>query len=193
MLSMLFCYPMLLSAGLAELDTASPVDVQVVRRLLGRFDFRDELLQLLKLGESAFPAYEALLADPTEHPVRIVNIFVVLRDIKGDRSRFLEHAVRRLVDGDEGVRWHAVKLVAEIGSIAEASPLIALLSDKDITVRYAAAQTLVAIGGSREVIAMDAWLLGDSHRADFKYRQRVKECRDQLQKRLDDERTKRKS
>jgi hypothetical protein len=64
------------------------------------------------------------------------------------------------------------------------------LSDTDKVVVNGAAKALAAIGGPREVTAMDVWLLGGSHRDEAHLRQHVKNCRDKLKKRLDDARAK---
>jgi hypothetical protein len=88
------------------------------------------------------------------------------------------------------VRWVAVQLLEQIGTNVEGSAVVALLSDAEKLVAYAAAKTLVAIGGPRELIAMDAWLLGVSHQDDRQLRLHVKKCRDRLAERLDTSRPK---
>jgi hypothetical protein len=55
-----------------------------------------------------------------------------------------------------------------------------------VPVVRSAARALVAVGGRREVVAMDVWLGGASHRGDDELRQYVKQCRDALKKRLDE-------
>jgi hypothetical protein len=55
----------------------------------------------------------------------------------------------------------------------------------DKGVVYFAAKNLAAVGGPREVVAMDARLLGVAHRDDAHFRRHLKDCRDALQKRLD--------
>ncbi len=98
---------------------------------------------------------------------------------------FLEHAVFRLADSDDGVRWHAVRLLAVIGSEKDCSPIISLLSDEETVVRYGAAKALAKIGGKREIAAMNVWLKVGNHRDDKDYLRHVEKCRDEIKTRLD--------
>jgi HEAT repeat protein len=89
-----------------------------------------------------------------------------------------------LAHKDKGVRTSAAWLIGRIGSVQEASILVALLSDDDQFVYVAAASALAKIGGPQELIAMDARLAtGDTsrtkHHVGF-----VKARRDILEKRL---------
>ena len=143
-------------------------------------------LELLKrLGnEQVFPAFEAILAVPTSSD-EVRDILGVLCDLKGDRSRFVEPAVQALAHPHSTARRNAARLLGEIGSSKEASPIVALLSDDRDSCVSAAAKALAAIGGPREVVAMDVWLLGSSQGAKDKVlRAHVKKCRDELEQRL---------
>jgi hypothetical protein len=181
--------PLLLSVSCAGGRPEPPAAEAEVRRLLQDKEF-SEYQTLLDMGERAFPAFEAILSDPKAKPFEVRGVFSIVGTVKADRRRFVEHAVRRLADADSGVRKSAVWVLERIGTAKEASPVVALLSDENkVTVHYAA-KTLAAIGGPREVVAMDAWLLGASHRGDAHLRQHVKECRDKLQKRLAEDPTK---
>lgn len=177
--------------GRTDLRAQPPADVERVRDLLLEEDdsWKDERRQLIQLGEKVFPAFEAILSDPKAKPHQVARIFGVLYAVKADRRRFLEHAVRGLANADSKTRWAAVELLGQIGTPAEASPVVALLSDgnrvADQVIVYSAAKTLAAIGGPREVIAMDVWLLGASHRNDPQLRRHVAQCRDKLKERLD--------
>lgn len=111
-------------------------------------------------------------------------------DLKGDRRRFLKHAIARLADEQAMMRLNAVTLLSSIGSPAEASLMVASLSDEYKPVAYAAAKTLATIGGPNEMVAMDVWLRGVSHRDDRQLREHVQKCRDALKKRLDEARAK---
>ncbi|HEY7153802.1 MAG TPA: hypothetical protein VH575_07565 [Gemmataceae bacterium] len=177
--------------------TEPAIDVQDVKHLRGLFHVKDydervakERQQLIEMGEKAFPAYEAILSDPESDSYEIGGVLGVLCEVKADRRRFLNHAVSRLTDIDSSVRHNAVILLKQIGSAGEASPVVALLSDKDKVVVHYAAKTLTAIGGSNEVVAMDVWLRGVSHRGDGDLRKHVQKCRDALKKRLDEARAK---
>jgi hypothetical protein len=65
--------------------------------------------------------------------------------------------------------------------------VVALLSDEDIVVQDAAAKTLAAIGGRRDLVAFDAWLrAGTARKLPPDYLKDFREYRDALQKRLDE-------
>jgi HEAT repeat protein len=138
------------------------------------------------MGEAAFPALEAIIADPKSRSEQVACALIVVRDAKGDRRRFVEPTVQRLADSTSDVRRYAVLALAMIGSDRDTAPVVALLSDEDVSVVYAAAKTLAAIGGRRDVVAMDVWLKTGNHREARGLRKDVKECRDALQKRLDE-------
>lgn len=174
-------------------NPAKPADdgqanFSTVREWLQLNEFKASRQALVELGTRAFEAYHLILSDPDATDHEVSRIFGVLALVKGDRKPFLEHAVRSLANKDARVRWTAVGLLGAIGGRAEASPVVALLSDGkkpgDIVVVFSAAETLAAIGGPREVIAMDAWLLGGSHLDDKKLRAHVKRYRDELAARL---------
>src|SRR5205823_7823121 len=118
--------------------------------------------------ESAFPEFIAILAVPTVTQFQVRRIFSIVRQVKGDRRRFVEPAVQRLADESHRVRIEAAELLAEIGGPAEASPVVALLAGgntfRDKMVIEAAAETLAAIGGPREVVALDVWLSLENRR-----------------------------
>lgn len=173
-------------------DTAEPpLDVRNVRevRMALRVKEPDKTSEkyrqyLIHMGEKAFPAYEAILSDPKAYDVEVCGVFGIIYEVKGDCRRFIKYALARFMDSDYGVRRCAVWILGAIGSAAEASPVVALLSDEEKIVAYAAAKTLVAIGGPNEVVAMDVWLRGVSHRDDRELREHVQKCRDALKKRL---------
>jgi hypothetical protein len=153
----------------------------------------DLALDLVDMGVKVFPAFEQILSDPNAKSWEVSRIFLVVRQIPGNRRQFIEHAVKRLTDSDEVVRRTAVRLLGEIGSISETSPVVAALSDSKTPVVYFAAESLSAIGGPREVAAFDVWLNGNSHRDDGELRRHVKQMRDKLQQRLVDQAKKTKS
>lgn len=144
-----------------------------------------QIRQLVEMGEKVFPAYEAILADTKSRSHEVASVLSLLREVKADRRGFRKYAVARLADARDGVVLNAVQLLEVIGGPAEASPLVALLSDRDLTNSFAAAKALAAIGGPNEVVAMDVWLRGDSHRGDRQLREDVQKYRDDLKKCLD--------
>jgi HEAT repeat protein len=163
--------------------------VEYVRLLTHTIDYDErverEIQQLIQMGDTVFPAYEAILTDPNSKPTEIAGVLLLLRRVKADRSCFRKYAVSCLTDTRDAVQLDALHLLEVIGSPAEASPVVAMLSDGDISLVYNAARTLAAIGGPNELVAMDLWLRGESHRDDRKTREHVKKFRDDLKKRLD--------
>jgi hypothetical protein len=61
-------------------------------------DTRRWYQSLFSLGERAFPAYEAILADPQSTPRDVVWVCVFLHECNLDRRRFAPAVVRRLSD-----------------------------------------------------------------------------------------------
>lgn len=163
-------------------------NVEAVRMVFHAIDYDERQVKLyqylISVGERAFPAYEEILSFQGADPVDVSGVLGVLCEVKADRRRFLKHALSRLTDATDSVRRTAVVLLSQIGSPAEASPLVALLSDEEIGVVSRAAEALAAIGGSNEVVAMDVWLRGVSHRERSRLREHVQKCRDDLQNRL---------
>lgn len=168
-----------------------PADVGQVRSYL-RKGCQDGLIavtsteHLVRMGEKVFAAYEAILSDPKSTPDEIGRAFCVLSYIEADRRRFAKYAVMHLTDADFGSRYNAVSLLEEIGSAADASPVVALLSDKSIEVVGVAAQTLVSIGGPNEVVAMDVWLRGIG-RPEKDIQKAIQSHRDKLRMRLEED------
>lgn len=144
-----------------------------------------ERQHLIRMGEKIFPAYEAILKDPKADAMEVSGVLSLIGHVNADRSRFLKYTLSRLTDPSSRVRMAAVILLRRIGSPTEASPVIALLSDRDISLVYAAAKTLAAIGGPNELGEMDEWLRSDSQRNDPELREHVQKCRDELKRRLD--------
>lgn len=147
----------MLAVGHPLCRAESPAKVNGVRILLKWEDrdpdeSKDPRTRLLRMGADAFPAYEDILNDPKATPVEVSRILDLVRLVKADRSRFLAHALRRLADSDKEVRCDAVQLLAEIGTSADASPVVALLSDGDRMVVHSSATTLVIFA---EIMAVE--------------------------------------
>jgi HEAT repeat protein len=158
-----------------------------VRGLLSSEEFKNPFASLVKSGERAFPAFDAILADPMSEPAHVARVFAVLGHVKANRDRFVEPTVSRLADTDPRVRRCAVILLGQIGGPRDTPPVVALLSDKDRTVSYAAAKSLAAIGGSRDLTAIEVWLRAGNHRDDGELLGHVAKCRDELKQRLEKE------
>ena len=138
---------------------------------------------LIKLGDRLFPAYERLLTDRIKNAQAIEGAFYVLCYVKADRSRFVEPAVKLLAFPASSTRRMSLHLLMEIGGVREASPVVALLSDRDVV--FTAATALAAIGGPRELVAFDVWLMTSPLREIVDIRQHVAKCRAELKQRLE--------
>jgi len=114
-------------------------------------------------------------------------MFATIRDVKADRSQFLDPAVNALVTKDASVRRSALNLLIQIGGPRDAAPVAVLLTDPDRTIPYHAARTLAAMGDRRALTAMDTWLNSAGERADRHLRESVAQFRDELWRRLDRE------
>ncbi len=173
-----------LTIGSTLRDSPSPT-VEHVREILRGFERADKVdKRLIEFGPRAFPAYEAIIADPKSESREIVLLFGAVGDIKADRKQFLDLAAARLNDSSSNVRRAALLLLNEIGSDRDTSPIVALLSDEDKLVRRTAAKTLSRIGGKRDLVAMDIWLKTGNYQGEVQHLQHVKDCRSALEKRL---------
>jgi hypothetical protein len=159
-----------------------------VRTMLGAKEFKDERVELVKLGPKAFPVYHKILAAADSNPTQVSRVFLVLNEVRSDRKQFLELTVVRLADMHDGVRWAAAKFLGQIGSANDASPLVALLNDPEESVALNAAKSLGVIGGQREKLALIIWSK-TSNPAMFKeLAKEVKNAIKQIDKRLKKER-----
>jgi hypothetical protein len=159
-----------------------------IRGMLRSFEFnRKNYGILVGMGAKAFPAYEAILADPKTDPDSVGCIFTVLESVDADRGRFVDPAVRWLANPNWEARVYIVRCLGKIGSSREVAPVVALLADERPSVAFAAATTLVAIGDRRALAAMDIWLNSGSNRGDKALREHVAKCRDELKQRLEKE------
>jgi HEAT repeat protein len=174
------------AAGSApQLQPVAPPTIERIRRLADGGGERYGIDFLLEYGRSAFPAYVVILNDPNSKTVEIAGVLCAIGNLDVPRGEFLPYAVDFLTHKDALVRQSAIFLVGEIGTRAEASILIALISDKDRSVALDAVLALVKVGGPAEVIALDAWLCtGSAHRENKKFLDFVKMYRDRLDKRL---------
>jgi hypothetical protein len=139
------------------------------------------------LTPAAFPLYARILDDPKEHPGTRAKVLSVLAlpDVTADKAGFVDRAVAHLAHEHVGVRRAAVNLLSRIGSSRDVAPVVALLTDPDVTVPYAAAKTLAAIGDRRALTAIDVWLGTGSHHDHPELLDHVRRCREELRVRLD--------
>jgi hypothetical protein len=217
-------------APTAERDIPS---VQTMTRMLRSatkhcgFDQTEEAeAAVVALGDRAFPAYEAILADPKSDDRLIRSTFRFIARVDADRRRFVPLVVRRLApntvvnpqivqsvivnqivyrsavpepatflqiasacgeriaDENYVTRYHAARLLGEIGDEREAATLRPLLTDYNGSVRYGAADALAKVGGKRDLDAMNAWLNAADPRKDASEQQYITKRRDELKARL---------
>jgi hypothetical protein len=144
--------------------------------------------RLLAMGDKMFPTYEKILATVQIRHEAKERIFLLIGEVKADRRQFIEPALNHLGSQNLPVKIAALELLAKIGTPAEAAAVVALLSSRDPKIASAAATTLVALGGPRELIAMDVWLNGGDHPNNVELRLHVKKSREALKQKLDKER-----
>ncbi|HVK12688.1 MAG TPA: hypothetical protein VM597_28315 [Gemmataceae bacterium] len=111
------------------------------------------------MGTSANDHYFAILHKPDIGQLEMIRIFGLIREQKGDRSRFVGFAQAGLLSTDHVIRESSAYLLGEIGSSADAPRLVALLfDDEGENVPSTAAEALARIGTAKEFPAMDsAW------------------------------------
>lgn len=139
----------------------------------------------MTMGEMRlFEACEVILAKP-ESDQELCATFDLLGQAKGDRRRFVKHAVAALGHQNSQVRYDGVRLLGKIGSPTERVAVAGLLSDGEDFVVMGAAEALAVIGGPNELISLDAWLAGPGRKPDVEYvTESVQKSRDELAARL---------
>lgn len=176
------------SSGISPTLFFPPTESQV-RNYLRFDDFRPIRPWLTLFGDNLFGVYESILKDSECDQISMSRIFVLVREAKGDRQRFVEYAVRGLSRDRLPTRLMAVKLLARIGGQGECPPVVALLADDDFGIVWAAADTLAAIGGPREINAIDVFLVVQKKRLAPDLRKHIEDCRDSMEKRIRASRT----
>jgi HEAT repeats len=177
------------SLGGAQPAPPKKVTIESVREILWTDTIEEwrGRQKLVAFGSAAFPVYDAILADPNQKSLERARIFDVLKDVKADRKRYIEPAIRSLSHSDHDLRLMAVQLLGKIGSEKDTAPVVALLADEEAIVVKAAAETLAEIGGWRELVALDAWLRSARARElSPLWINNVQKPRDALKKRIDD-------
>lgn len=174
----------ILGMGMQPPEVKKAPSTEEVRTLARGTHFLSDIA-LIKYGAAAFPACEAILADPKSTVQEISGVLSAVIHIKAPKAQFLDLTVPLLAHKNISVRNSAVGLMEQIGTPAEGAILVALLSDEHRVTAVQAATALSKIGGARDVVAMDAWLLGGTaYRDDDALLRHVKSCRDALEKRL---------
>jgi hypothetical protein len=131
------------------------------------------LSKLLPLGASAYPIYEAILADPNSTISELLGLYELLGHLGEDRRQFAPFVARRLGDPDElmpcAPRWNdgtrclvrtfLIEMLADIGNERHAWALLPSMNDNnDENMQFRAVKALAKIGGKRELDALTAWL-----------------------------------
>lgn len=131
-----------------------------------------------------FAAFEIILDNPRSDREVCVLFGYLCHKLDGDARRLVGPTALRLAHPNSDVRNNAVLALTEIGTQEESAALVALLSDENYYVAQFAATALVKLGGPNELVALDVWLQGSSHRDDAKRRDHVQKCRRELHQRL---------
>jgi hypothetical protein len=87
--------------------------------------------------------------------IHVGRVFDIITRVKADRSRFYGVTLERLADKNPDIRTDAINFLKLVGSEKDTAPLAVLLYDSELIVRYAAATTLVAIGGKKDLQVFD--------------------------------------
>ena len=149
---------------------------------------------LIRRGEAAFDDFAEILSDNKAEVKHVERTFSILCNIKADRSRFHDLTLARLGDRRSDIRREAVRFLAHIGSEGDTAPVAVLLLDGETMVRYAAAKTLAAIGGKRDLIVFDLIIRDADRHLDRDGKpvlnghnvKHYTSCRETLEKRLKD-------
>ena len=194
-----------------EIPTIEPVQFVLYRSGCGSYGIVGELsaneLKVLRWGARAFPAYQAILADPASDVFDVVGVCIAIHSVKVDRRQFVHLLIRRVTDPDalvhpgayrEGfeidvrtaiscrnhVRRSAIELLGEIGSEAETKHIREFLWHEDAGVQYAVLSTLGGIGCKHDLDAVNAWLCNPQPLRPNEFIRRVQKCRDEIDARL---------
>ncbi len=177
-----------LEAWVADAWSAKPaLDPETLDRVrfhLSGVETKSARQELREMGDKVLPFFERVVAEPRS-PRELERVYTSLRvDFENrDRSRFVEPAVKHLAHPEVGVRHSALLLLEEIGGGRDTPPVVALLYDSEKVLRHAAADCLSKIGSKRDVAALNIWLAA-SQKEELKTIRHVRECRNELEKRL---------
>ena len=184
--AMTICFSLAIHSAIRDIMASTIADSDIIVALYNEDRPPPNVFfRILYCGDRVFPAFERILKkdDRQESSLKILNL---LRFVGGDRSRFVKYTVRDLAHHSNDNRTIALSLLAQIGSANEASAVVALLSDEEVTVAFEAGDCLVAIGTERELIAFDITLRAELAKGKND-RDWLKTKRDKLKERLDRE------
>lgn len=132
-----------------------PETVTQLRKRLNGDEFVGDEIGFAEQGEKLFPLYLELLEDMSSESIHVGRVFDIITRVKADRSRFYGVTLERLADKNPDIRTDAINFLKLVGSEKDTAPLAVLLYDSELIVRYAAATTLVAIGGKKDLQVFD--------------------------------------
>lgn len=148
--------------------------------------------RLNSMGSSAYQAYFNILRDKESGPDEISWALEIVRKQKGDRSAFLPFAAKLTQYDDWQVQLNAARLIGEIGGPADVPAVRPLLSESCNTVQYWAAEVMVKIGTADDLETFNRRLSSKRKDDTPELLEAIRKCRNQLQKRLDEENKKKK-
>ena len=144
-------------------------------------------MEQMRRRDELLPAFYAILTDPGMDAEKVSGVFYALANTDARGEQWVQLAVLKLTDPDYQVRDGALYYIGLFATERDVAPVLALLSDPKRFVRFAAVQTLAKLGGKHELGELDLWLeKGTTHRKDGDYMRHVKECRDSIEKRLNE-------
>jgi hypothetical protein len=132
-----------------------PETVDELRKRLNGDEFYGDAVGFSRQGDKLFPLYLELLEDRSSEPIHVGRVYVIITRVEADRSRFYPITVERLSDKNEGIRCDAINFLVHVGSEKDTASLATLLYDHMYTVRYAAATSLVVLGGKKDLQVFD--------------------------------------
>ena len=159
MLPTIFCCQVLASLFGVNLAQIAEHDLYVA---LGgdREERRTRIRALGGYSPSAFPIYMKWLdEDPVlQRGVVLSRILIVLREAEGDKTAFRAHAVRLVGHDDKFTSFHAIHLLAQIGTEEDAATVVGQLKRRTNDIAYfdSIISTLAVIGTEKEVGVIEA-------------------------------------
>jgi hypothetical protein len=156
----------------AELPSVEKVLGMLPGKTCGMQEHEQWVSSMVALGDSAFPAYEAILADPNSRPGDFMEVCYILSRLTTDRRRFVFVLVQRLSDPDALLSTEVVvrKVMAHdmAGPTGEQPTLFdrvlrsaEAVTDARSAIRTSAVQLLGAIGNERDTTSIMPFLSDD--------------------------------
>jgi hypothetical protein len=139
---------------------------------------------LLEYGEFVYDAYEEILDDAKSDDAYRYQIYVLLMQSKGDRTRFRRVALGWILSGDVGWCRRGTSLLINIDAKNDINLLVMLISDPDASTMLDAVGGLAKLGGPPELLAFDVWLSSNIHCLGHAIHTQMTVYRNQLAQRI---------